>query len=141
MKKQLLILPLCLSLSSCTSLKTWWTAHGAQVGQTANLLAVKAATIAGKVILSAATSQNDSDVKANYLDSVAQGVRSLDWSSAITADDIKAVATIWAPDAAHWQYLGQELGSAFNQTSGPTDQRLEAIASGLNVAAATERAQ
>lgn len=138
--KRLLLLPVLL-LCSCASLKTWWTAHSSQVGATAQLLAVKAATIAGKVILSAATSQNDSDAKANYLDSVAQGVRSLDWSNAITADDIKAVATIWAPDSAHWQNLGSELGSAFNQTSGPTDQRLEAIASGLNTAAATERAQ
>lgn len=139
--KRLLLIPVLFLLPSCVSLKTWWSAHSAQVGATGSLLAQKAATLAVKVVLNAATSQKDTDSKANYLDSMAAGVRSLDWSTAISADDIKQVAAIWTPANANWQYLGSSLGSAFNQTSGPTDQRLEAIASGLNAAAATSRTQ
>ncbi len=129
-----------LSLTGCVSLRTWWGAHSAQVGATGSYLAKKAAAFALQTVIAAAQSPEDANHKADYLDSLAYGFRTVDKSGLVTMDDFTTLASIWTPDKPHWGELTGELYGAVRNAGGPSAQRLEFVAQGLNEAAAFTRA-
>jgi hypothetical protein len=123
-----------LSLSGCTLTPD----QKAKWGATGSFLASKAAKIAGKVILNAAVSQLDGNNKADFLDSAAVGLRS-EMENVITAEDVYGVIKIWTPDKSHWDELAHQAALLYGKTPGTPQDKVEAIAEGLNIAASSQR--
>lgn len=107
--------------------------------QTGQYLATRAETIAGRVILNAAfASLNSSD--ADFLDSAAAGLRS-ETTNIVTSADVEKVLSLWTPKAPQWVSLADQLADTYREASAgaPAPVVLEALASGLNRAAAGDR--
>lgn len=103
------------------------------------LLARRAMTIAGRVVLNAEVGTlRDSD--ADFLDAAAAGLRS-GMPDLVTGDDVAAVVRSWTPAGPQWARLAVELGAAFDtgRRAGAREAVLEALAAGLNAAAASDR--
>lgn len=136
MKTPLAIL-LCFAFTGCLSFRTgvsnWWTAHKTQVGQTGALAAKDLAAFAVQALLAAAQSPHDAENKADLTDALAYGVRTMDKSSMVTADKVKAYLAIWTPNADHWNTIASETAAAL--AGGPSKDRQEAVARALNDAA------
>lgn len=113
--------------------KAQWSATGSVVAQ-------KAVTIALNTVISAAQSPSDAGDKADWLDSLSTGLRA-QAPGLVTSDDFKAIAAIWTPaNKPHWQALSNELADLYERTKDlPEAERTEAIARGLNAAAARAR--
>lgn len=129
--------------NSCASQRAtvgaWFSGHKTQFAATGSFLASKATSIALQTVISAAQSQADASKKADWLDSLSTGLRSSAVSS-VSADDIRAIGAIWTPDKPHWTDLATQLAQIYTQTAGlPDAQRIEAIAEGLQAAAAAAR--
>lgn len=129
--------PLCLSLlllAACSltpDQKQKW-------GATGSFLAGKAARLAGQIVLSAAIDQFDGGTKANFLDSAATGLRS-EMTNVITADDLATVIKIWTPNKSHWNELADEAAKVYAAAPGKPADKVESVAMGFNIAAASER--
>jgi hypothetical protein len=151
MKKRTLILLTAAAaaiyfLAGCQSARTsataWWGAHSAAVGKTAQVVAARAASIAGSVVLDAALNSFDKTKKADFLDGLAGGLRSYQ-GSYVTGGDIEQIVAAWTPEKTHWRALGNGLATEW-QAADPRTPReaakvLEGLAAGLNAAAAKGR--
>lgn len=130
------------ALSGCA----WIDAHQAQINATLAVLESRAESIAFQVVISAATDQMDKQFKADFLDSVALGLRAHEMDI-VTSEDVTKIVQIWSPsDGAQWQALAGKLGNSAGtllQTNGQVKpaQIVEQIATGLNNAAASARTQ
>jgi len=128
------------AMSGCA----WITAHQSQIDSTLAVIGNRAMTVAENVLLSTATDEADSNFKANYLDTIASGLRANE-TSIVSSDDVASIVKIWSPnDGAQWQQLAGSLGTVAGdalQSAGKTNSAtiVENIATGLNNAAATAR--
>lgn len=106
-------------------------AQKARWAATGSLLVQKVADIAFNTVIHAAVSQTDRTNKANLMDSLAEGF----WQQrVVTSADVKNLVTIWTPEKSHWQALGNELATEFQQGVTPNQ-----IAAGLSQSAAEAR--
>jgi hypothetical protein len=136
----LVLLPL-FALSGCA----WVQTHKAQIDGTLSVVGQRALAVAENVLISAAVDAADKDFKANFLDSVAAGLRANE-ATIVNSDDVAKIVQIWSPnDGAQWQQLAGSLGTLASnalETAGQSQAStiVENIATGLNNAAATARA-
>ena len=128
------------SLSGCA----WVTAHRSQIDSTLDVVGQRALSVAENVLISAATDEVDKNFKADFLDSVATGLRANE-TTIVNSDDVEKIVKIWSPnDGAQWQSLAGKLGTVAGealQSSGQSKSAtvVEQIATGLNNAAAAAR--
>jgi hypothetical protein len=129
-----------LTLPACS----WLLAHKPQVDATIAVVEQRALNVAQKVLLALAENEADKGFKADFLDSVALGLRQNE-TTIVSSDDVEAIARIWSPnDGAQWQTLAGQLGSITSdalQAAGKLKSAtiVEQLASGLNNAAASAR--
>jgi len=122
----------------------WVTAHRAQIDSTLDVVGQRALSVAENVLISAATDEADKNFKADFLDSVATGLRANE-TTIVNSDDVEKIVKIWSPnDGAQWQSLAGKLGTVAGealQSSGQSKSAtvVEQIATGLNNAAASAR--
>lgn len=112
-----------------------------KLGQTAEYIAKRAASIAGRVVINAAVGQlQDSD--ANFLDSAAAGLRS-QVPDLVTATDVATIVQIWTKPGPQWSHLAVQLADTYHEATRdreiPKAAVIEALATGLNAAAAQDR--
>jgi len=138
----LLAILLCLNgLTGCA----WTAAHQTQIDSTLAVVGNRALVVAENVLISAATSEADSNFKADYLDSIASGLRANE-TTIVSSDDVSKIVSIWSPnDGAAWQSLGVGVAQVADQalTAANKPQAaavVEQIAAGLNTAAKNARA-
>jgi len=105
----------------------------------------RAMSVAEQTLIAAAVSEADAGFKADYLDSIAQGLRANE-ADIVTSADVQKIVTIWSPnDGTQWQRLAGKVAQLADQglTARGDKQAaavVEQIATGLNAAAATTRA-
>lgn len=128
------ILPLlALALVSCESLTL---EQRENLNQTGSLLAKKAASIAGQLLLNSAMSAIEERYSANYLHSAAQGLRS-ESLSIVTAEDVRRVVDIWTPEEPKFTQLASNLAAAYVEAKDagtPPAEAVEAVAAGVQEA-------
>lgn len=130
------------ALSGCA----WTQAHKTQISDTLAVVGTRALNVAGQVLLSAAVDEADKDFKADFLDSIAAGLRA-NATTIVSADDVAKIAQIWSPnDGPKWQQLAGSLGALAGNAlaaAGKTEAAtvVEQIAMGLNNAAAQARTE
>ena len=128
------------ALSGCA----WISAHQSQIDSTLAVVGQRALAVAEQVLISVATDEADKNFKADFLDSVASGLRQNE-TTIVNSDDVAKIVQIWSPnDGAQWQQLAGSLGSVAGnalETAGQTQAAaiVENIATGLNNAAAAAR--
>ena len=133
------LLPL-FALSGCA----WAQIHRAQINDTSAVISQRALNIAERVLISVAANAADKNFKADFLDSVAVGLRQNE-ATVVNAEDVAKIVRIWSPnDGAQWQALAGSLGSMTGlalETAGNSHSAaiVENIARGLNEAAAAAR--
>ena len=133
------LLPL-FALSGCA----WAQTHRAQINDTSAVISQRAMNIAESVLISVAANAADKNFKADFLDSVAVGLRQNE-ATIVNAEDVAKIVRIWSPnDGAQWQALAGSLGSMTGlalESAGNTQSAaiVENIATGLNEAAAAAR--
>lgn len=130
-----------LSMLFCGGGCAWIDAHGPALGGTAAIIGKKVAAFGCQIGLQA-LSYRDARDKMDLLDGAAQAVRTMDWSAAVTGDDIGEVLDLWLPDRTHWDTLAERLGAMWDAARVPVDRQpeaLEEIAAALNDAAAAGR--
>ena len=137
-------LTLLLVLSALTGC-AWSTAHRVQIDGTLAVVGHRALLVAENVLLSAATSELDAAFKADFLDSIASGLRANE-GSIVTSGDVAKIVTLWSPnDGAAWQSLAGGVAQVADQAlaaNGNTQAAavVEQLATGLNAAAEKTRA-
>ena len=135
-----LILVLILAPSGCA----WISVHQPQIDDTFDVLGQRALAVAENVLLSSAIDEADKNFKADFLDSVASGLRANE-TPLVNSDDVSKIVKIWRPnDGAQWQQFAGSLGTIAGtalQSAGKTQSAaiVENIATGLNNAAAAAR--
>lgn len=138
-----LLLWLMAALTACSSMspetRAKWKATGAAVlGQVVK--------IAENVVINSAISAFDGQSKGNFLDSAAEGLRTLDYSTA-TRESVASVVKIWTPQDGpeHWTRLASSLAQTYSDAHPQTDAEraavIEGIAKGLQLAAGGSRAE
>ena len=134
------LLPL-FALSGCA----WVESHRPQIDATLGIVGARALAVAESVVLSVAEDEADKNFKADFLDSVATGLRQNE-TTIVTSDDVSKIVRIWSPnDGAAWQSLAGNLGTVAGkalESAGSMQSAtiVENIAVGLNDAAAKARA-
>ena len=134
------LLPL-FALSGCA----WVESHRPQIDATLGIVGARSLAVAESVVLSVAEDEVDKNFKADFLDSVATGLRQNE-TTIVTSDDVSKIVRIWSPnDGAAWQSLAGNLGTVAGkalESAGSTQSAtiVENIAVGLNDAAAKARA-
>ena len=134
------LLPL-FALSGCA----WVQTHRTQIDDTLAVVGQRALSVAERVLISVATDEVDKNFKADFLDSVATGLRQNE-TTIVNSDDVSKIVQIWSPnDGAAWQQLAGSLSTVAGnalQSAGQTKSAaiVENIAVGLNDAAAKARA-
>lgn len=137
------LIVLCLALPMMTGC-AWINTHRTQIDETLAIVGQRALALAETVLISAATDAVDKDFKANFLDSVASGLRANE-GNIVTSEDVAKIVQIWSPnDGAQWQALAggaASLTATTLQTHGDTQAAVvvEQIATGLNQAASNAR--
>ena len=96
--------------------------------------------------LNFAVNEKDRTEVANYIYSVAHGVRTLTAGRVPSPEELKATIELFTPDASRWVFLGTSISSVYggihSQIKGDPKlalEYLEAIASGCEDAAAAYR--
>jgi hypothetical protein len=123
----------------------WISAHQTQIDATLSVVGQRALSVAENVLISAATDEADKSFKADFLDSVASGLRQNE-ATIVSSDDVEKIVQIWSPnDGAQWQQFAGTLGAVAGnalQSAGKAQAStiVESIATGLNNAAAAARA-
>jgi len=129
-----------LAFSGCA----WISAHQPQIDSTLAVVGQRALSVAENVLISTATDEVDKNFKADFLDSVASGLRANE-TTIVNSDDVAKIVKIWSPnDGAQWQQLAGSLSTVAGdalQSAGQTKSAtiVENIATGLNNAAAAAR--
>ena len=122
----------------------WIAAHQPQIDDTFDVMEQRVLAVAENVLLSSAIDEADKNFKADFLDSVASGLRANE-TTIISSDDVAKIVKIWSPnDGAQWQQFAGSLGTIAGtamQSAGKTQSAsiVENIATGLNNAAAAAR--
>jgi len=130
------------ALSGCA----WTQAHKTQISDTLAVVGNRALNVAGQVLISAAVDEADKNFKADFLDSIAAGLRA-NATTVVTADDVAKIVRIWSPnDGSKWQQLAGSLGTLASnalESAGRSQAStiVENIAIGLNNAAAQARTE
>ena len=142
--KPLLVLPIVVGLlfASCSHLTPAQQKTAAAVGGAALDLAQHVVDIAVQVVVMKATSDADLSKKSDLLDSAAVGLRSLESNTGglVTPGVVAAtVSQFTDPTKTHWGDLANQLSAQVSNSSLPPNAALEAVATGLNTAAATSR--
>lgn len=129
------------ALSGCA----WTQAHKEQINNTLAVVGNRALNVAGQVLISAAVDEADKNFKADFLDSIAAGLRA-NAMTIVNAEDVAKIVKIWSPnDGSKWQQLAGSLGTLASNALESAGQSqastiVENIATGLNNAAAQARA-
>ena len=129
------------ALSGCA----WVERHRPQIDATLGVVSARALAVVEKVLLSVAVDEADKNFKADFLDSVATGLRQNE-TTIVNSEDVAKIVKIWSPnDGAAWQSLAGNLGTLAGsalQSAGKTQSAaiIENIATGLNNAASVARA-
>lgn len=117
----------------------WIAEHRQGIDATAAFVAKKAAGIALSAVVSAAQDYRDSGRKADFIDGLAAGFRSHDWSGDIDAGEVLALVDAWTPAKPHWTEAArrfEELWTAHQpRTKREAELLAESVAQGLNSAA------
>ena len=122
----------------------WVQSHKPQIDSTLAVVGQRALSVAENVLISAAVDETDKSFKADFLDSVASGLRQNE-TTIVNSDDVAKIVQIWSPnDGAQWQQLAGSLGTVAGnalQSAGKVQSAavVENIATGLNNAAAAAR--
>ena len=133
------LLPL-FALSGCA----WVQSHKPQIDGTLAVVGQRALSVAENVLISAAVDETDKSFKADFLDSVASGLRQNE-TTIVNSEDVSKIVQIWSPnDGQQWQQLAGSLGTVAGnalQSAGKVQSAavVENIATGLNNAAAAAR--
>ena len=128
------------SLSGCA----WIRSHQRQWDSTLHVIESRVLDVATRVLIAAASNDSDKDFKADFLDSVAAGLRE-GGATVVSSEDVEKIVKIWSPnDGAQWKALAGELGSVAADAFGNAGEKrvaavVEHIATGLNNAAAAAR--
>lgn len=96
-----------------------------------------------QIIVTRARSPQDASEAADWLDSAANGLRSLETKSGgfVTADVVEVtVRQFTDPQKVHWSELARELAESFHAATLPSNEALETIAIAANEQAAALRA-
>ncbi len=112
------------------------------VGRTLDIIQF-AADVFVRVIVVRADSPARASSDADWLDSVAGGLRSIQSTTGglVTAADVGvAVRDFTDPSKVHWSELAEQLAATFDRSSLPQNDTLEAMATAANAQAATLRA-
>lgn len=128
--------------SGCSNLTPKQQAIATTVGHSLVSLSQTVADIVLQVIIAKATSGADLTDKANLLDSAASGLRSIETTSGgiVTSSEVgEAVRSFTDPNKVHWTDFADSLADAFSNSAPPANEKLEAMATTLNVQAATVR--
>lgn len=142
MKKLFLTLATGAMLAGCSQLTPQQHDTAVAVSHAAIDLFQKASDIIVQVIVARAQSPADASAKANLLDSVAGGLRSIEGQSSglITTSDVGAVVREFTdPEKVHWSDLADQLMDSFALARGSTDAKLETMAVAANAKAAELR--
>jgi len=138
-----LIIAASLSLLGFTAC-SWVAAHQQQWNATVRVVEQRALEVASRVLLAVATDEADKGFKADFLDSVAAGLRE-NGSTVVSSEDVEKIVKIWSPnDGTQWQTLAGQLGTVAADALARAGERnaatiTEHIATGLNNAAASVR--
>ena len=122
----------------------WITVHQQQIDDTFDVMGQRALAVAENVLLSSAIDEADKNFKADFLDSVASGLRANE-TTIVNSDDVAKIVKIWSPnDGTQWQQFAGSLGAIAGtalQSAGKNKSAsiVENIATGLNNAAASAR--
>lgn len=112
-----------------------------QLTATGSWLLGKAADLAIGAVVNAAQSQADARNKADWLDSLAAGIRT-EATASFSGEDIRRLVGIWTPEKPHWQLLAGQLADLAKQAASlPPAQRNEALAQAVQLAAQIARAK
>jgi hypothetical protein len=136
----LALLPL-FALSGCA----WVERHHPQIDATLGVVGARALAVAEKVLISVAVDEADKNFKADFLDSVAAGLRANE-TTIVNSDDVSRIVRIWSPnDGSAWQALAGNLSTVAGNALASAGQTksaviVENIAAGLNDAASKARA-
>jgi hypothetical protein len=114
--------------------------HREPLRRTGAIVAAKAGRIALGVLAGAAGDYVRAGRDADFLDGLASGVRTLDWSAQLGGADIEAVVAAWSPPAdPRYGEAGQRFARLWEARAPRTRAEsaifLEAVASGLNAEA------
>lgn len=107
------------------------------LNQTGSLVAKKAASLAGQLLLNSAANAIEERYSENYLHSAAQGLRS-ESLSIVTAEDVRRVVDIWTPKEPQFNTLASNLAAAYaeaKESGTPPAVAVEAVAVGIQQAA------
>lgn len=132
---------LTLAFASCT-FTPGQKAVAVNVGRTVATLAQIATDLTVRIILSKATSGQDLQAKANWLDSAASGLRTLENKSNgyVSAELVGETLRQWTdPSKAHWSDYAESLADAFAQSPYTSNEKLQILAMNLNNTAAVTR--
>lgn len=138
-----LVVAASLSLLGFTAC-SWVAAHQQQWNATVRVVEQRAIDVATRVLIAAAKDEADKGFKADFLDSVAAGLRE-NGATIVSSEDVEKIVKIWSPnDGTHWQTLAGQLGSVAADALGNAGEKkagaiVEHIATGLNNAAASAR--
>jgi hypothetical protein len=106
-----LVIAASLSLLGFTAC-SWVAAHQQQWNATVRVVEQRALEVASRVLLAAATDEADKGFKADFLDSVAAGLRE-NGTTVISSEDVEKIVQIWSPnDGTQWQALAGQLGQS-----------------------------
>lgn len=134
---------LCLSLSSCA----WLTAHKAQFAATGQQALRDALPVLTSAVVStlraAAQSPADANVKADWTDAMAAGLRTAGKAELTDPNTLANYIRIWSPSHAdHWSTvaaLAAQVALDPKLAGGPSADRLNAVATALENAAGSLR--
>lgn len=141
--KTIIAISLAIALSGCSQFTPAQRDFAATVGYRVIDLFQVASDIFVQVIVARATSPEDASDKANWLDSVAGGLRSLQTTSGdlVSANEVGvAIREFTDPNKAQWSELAKQLSTAYEKSLEPDNVALEALATAANAQAATLRA-
>ena len=138
-----LVVAASLSLLGFTAC-SWVAAHQQQWNATVRVVEQRALDVATRVLIAAAKDETDKGFKADFLDSVAYGLRE-NGATVVSSGDVEKIVKIWSPnDGTQWQTLAGQLGSVAADAFGNAGEKkagtiVEHIATALNNAAASAR--
>jgi len=118
----------------------WIQTHQSQIDSTLEIVGSRVANVAFQTLVNSAVDEADAGFKANYLDTIASGLRSQE-TTIVSSDDIAKIIQVWSPnDGAAWQTVAANVATVADQAlaaNGKTQAAavVEQVASGLNTAA------
>lgn len=138
----LIALLFAFSSSSCSHLTPQQRETATAVGRGTLTLVQGLSDAAVRIVFARAESSADLTDKANLMDSVAGGLRSIEVVSGgiVTTDQVKdAVRAYTDPTKIHWADFADAVAEAFANSPLPVNEKLETLAATANIQAAGQR--